>query len=395
MSDQRVTVYVLQPKDRTTLQLQWVDPGDGKRRTKSAGTADPDEAERKRADLEYELNNGRYQEASRMTWERFRELFEAEYLPNVRPGTRGCYTNAMNLFEKVCNLTSLRAINERTISAFATGLRKLEGTGRNREDRTGMQSSTIQARLRELRVVLNWATSQKLIPECPTFPSVKAPKKKPQPVATEAFERIFEKAAGDQQLQAFLLCGWLAGLRLNEAFSLEREPTEQAPYLALDRNRIILPAEFVKADEDQWVPLDPALRQALDALPRHGKKVFRFFDGRRPGQNIPVATENTVGQRIIRLAKRAGVKLTMRTLRRGFGCRYAGKVPAQVLQKLMRHSNISITMDYYANVDQAVEEAVLGKQLPNVLPNTAPAAGSNPSSTPSSGQSAKSSPSSS
>jgi hypothetical protein len=52
----------------------------------------------------------------------------------------------------------------------------------------------------------------------------------------------------------------------------------------------------------------------------------------------------------------------MRSLRRGFGCRYAGKVPAQVLQKLMRHGNIKTTMDYYANVDDAVMEAVLGPQ---------------------------------
>jgi integrase len=293
----------------------------------------------------------------------------------------------MNLFEKVCKLTSLRAISERTVSAFAAGLRKLEGAGRGRQDRTGMQTSSVAARLRELRVVLNWAAGQKLIPECPEFSKVKVPRKKPQPVPVEAFERLLARAGDDQQLQAFLWCGWLAGLRLNEAFSLEREPATTAPYLALDRNRIVLPAEFVKADEDQWVPLDPALRQVLEALPRHGKKVFHFTDGRRPDQNIPVASADTVGQRIIHLAKRAGVKLTMRTLRRGFGCRYAGKVPAQVLQKLMRHSNISITMDYYANVDAAVEEAVLGPSR-NSSRNTQLEPATDPSQVPSGDQSA-------
>lgn len=48
----------------------------------------------------------------------------------------------------------------------------------------------------------------------------------------------------------------------------------------------------------------------------------------------------------------------MHWLRKGFGCRYAGKV----LQRLTRHSNIKTTMDYYANVDAAVEEAILGPQ---------------------------------
>ena len=62
----------------------------------------------------------------------------------------------------------------------------------------------------------------------------------------------------------------------------------------------------------------------------------------------------------------------MRTLRNGFGCRYAGKVPAQVLQKLMRHANIKTTMEYYANVDDAVMRAVLGEdfQAGNTLRNS-------------------------
>jgi integrase len=128
----------------------------------------------------------------------------------------------------------------------------------------------------------------------------------------------------------------------------------------LANDRIILPAELVKGVRDQWVPLDPALREALLALPRHGKRVFRFVDGRR-GKGGWVSA-SAVSDRVARLAKRAGVRLTMKALRRGFGYRYAGKVPAQVLQKLMRHARIKTTMDYYANVDDAAMEAVLGAQ---------------------------------
>jgi integrase len=95
----------------------------------------------------------------------------------------------------------------------------------------------------------------------------------------------------------------------------------------------------------------------LDRLSRHGKRVFRFLA--RDGHPIgPYA----VSDRVPRLARKAGVKLTYHTLRKGFGCRYAGKVPAQVLQRLMRHASIRTTMAYYANVDEAVMEAVLGPQ---------------------------------
>jgi integrase len=105
----------------------------------------------------------------------------------------------------------------------------------------------------------------------------------------------------------------------------------------------------------------------LLSLPRHGKKVFRWISSRT---HRPLKAD-TISDRVVRLAKKAGVRLTMHTLRKGFGCRYAGKVPAQVLQKLMRHRRIKTTMDYYANVDDAVMEAVLGPQR-NTSRNTPP-----------------------
>ena len=91
MSEQhskRIIVWCQHFGDRPFLMLQWHDPATGKRKSKSAGTNNPLEAEKARADLEYELNNGLHKEASRISWEAFRELFEAEYLTNLRPDTR-------------------------------------------------------------------------------------------------------------------------------------------------------------------------------------------------------------------------------------------------------------------------------------------------------------------
>ena len=352
MPEERVTVWVQRVKDRSSLMLQWIYPDTGKRKSKSAGTADEKDAEQARADLEYELNHGKYQEASRMSWERFRELFEDEYVAAKRQNTRENYTATFDLFERLCNPGALKSVSERTVSAFAAAMRKEPGRGGN----ATMAASSVKVRLQPLRTALLWAVEQKLLPGCPRFPEVKVPKKRPQPVPAESFERLAQKAP-DDQTRAYLLAGWLAGLRLAEAFALEWEQTDAAPWVDLDRDRIVLPAEHVKGVEDQWVPLDPQLREALLALPRHGKKVFHFVT--KGGRPVSLAA---VSDRVIRLARKAGVKLTMKSLRRGFGCRYAGKVPAQVLQKLMRHSDIKITMDYYANVDDAVMEAVLGPQ---------------------------------
>jgi integrase len=351
MPDKRVTVWVQHFKDRSTLMLQWIDPDTGRRKSKSAGTAEPKEAEKARADLEYELNHGRYQEASRLTWERFRELFEAEYAAATRPCTQANFRATLDAFEALCQPGRLRSISERTISQFAAGLRERGCYGKK-----GAQPSTIQVRLQFLHTALNWAVDQKMLPGCPKFPSIKVPRKRPQPVPAESFERLLDKAP-DDNMRAYLLSGWLAGLRLAEAAALEWEETDKAPWLDLARDRIVLPAKFVKAVEDQWIPLDPVLREALEKLPRYGPKVFRFV-----GHDGASITTAGISQRVAAIAKRAKVRLGMHSLRKGFGCRYAGKVPAQVLQRLMRHSDIKTTMDYYANIDAAVEAAVLGEQ---------------------------------
>jgi integrase len=353
MTDKRITVWVQRFKDRPTLYLQWLDPDTGKRKTRAAGTADPEEAERKRADKEYELNNGLHKEASSMSWERFRELFEAEYLPGCRQETRRNYRATLDLFEKLCDPKSLRSVTERTVSGFVAAMRRTPGRRKGSES---MAPSSIQVRLQFLHTALAWAVEQRLLPAVPKFPQVKVPKKDPQPVPLESFERLLLKAEGDAQMQAYLLCGWLAGLRLSEALALEREVSEKAPYLDLGRDRIVLPAEFAKAVKDQWVPLDPELRRVLEALPRHGRKVFHS-----PGERGLLGAGG-VSQRVADLARKAGVKLTMKALRRGFGCRLAGKVSAHVLQRLMRHASIKTTMDYHANIDDAVEEAILGPQ---------------------------------
>jgi integrase len=358
MLEKRITVWVQRFKDRPHLVLQWIDPETGKRKSRGAGTADPDKADKARQDLEYELNNGLYEEASRMTWEKFRELFEEEHVASKRPDTRTNYASTLDLFEKLCNPRSLRGINVRTISRFAAGMRTTPGRAKGSK---GFMPSTIKVRLQFLHKALSWAAKQKLLTEVPEFPSVKVPKKVPQPVPAEAFEKLLAKAEGDCQMQAFLLCGWLGGLRLAEAWALEWEETTEAPWINLADHRIILPAELVKGDADQWVPLDPVLREVLLELPRQGPRVFRFIST-KSGSKGSILGDGGVSQRVIDLAHKAGVRLTMKSLRRGFGCRLAGKVPAQVLQKLMRHASIKTTMAYYANVDDAAMEAILGPQ---------------------------------
>lgn len=347
-NEKRIVVWIQTFKDRDALMLQWIDPETGKRKSQSAGTNIRSVAEMKRTILEADLNRGFHQDVSRMSWEKFRELFEREHVSGCRPKTAIYYAETFNSFERLCNPATLRAVSTRTISAFVGKLREQKG-------RSGfIQESTIKVRLSFLRAALAWAVRQNLIALCPEFPKIRIPKRKPQPVPVESFDKLLEKAP-DDNVRAFLLSGWLAGLRLNEACELEWEETDKAPFVDLLRERIVFPAGFVKAVEDQWVPLDPELREALLALPRQGPKVFRY---KKKHACHPRMMQYTIKD----LAQQAGVKLTMKSLRRGYGCYWAARVSAQVLQKLMRHSTIALTMAFYANIDDAAMQAVLGRQ---------------------------------
>src|SRR6516164_9827222 len=114
MSEKRITVWVQRFKGRANLMLQWIDPHTGARKSKSAETHIPAIAEMKKTELEYELNHGLHQEASRMSWEKFRELFETEFVAARRENTRDNYTAMFNLFDRLCKPGSLRSITERT-----------------------------------------------------------------------------------------------------------------------------------------------------------------------------------------------------------------------------------------------------------------------------------------
>jgi integrase len=352
MSEKRMVVWVQHFGDRPYLMLQWHDPVTGKRKSKSADTNNPIDAEQKRADLEYELNNGLFKEASGMSWERFRELFEEEHLAGLRAKTRLKYETVFTVFEEVVSPAKLRAVTERTVSRFVKGMRERT----SKRGKVGMAPYSIKNYLIALKTALRWAVDQQPLPEVPKFPKVKVPKKKPQPIPAESFEKLLEKAP-DVLWRAYLLCGWWGGLRLNEAHSLRWEGSEDLPWVDFQRNRIVLTAAFAKSDEDQGVPLHPVLRKALEELPRTGPKVFPFRSRRGGGP----LTANGISNRILDMAKRAGVKLSMHRLRKGFGCRVAkqlGKGQAPILRELMRHSPMQITMDFYASVDDVLQEAI-------------------------------------
>jgi integrase len=348
----RIHVWVQEEPGRKYLRLQWHCPHTGQRKSRTTGTTDRREAEQQRSDLEYALNHGLYSGAGNLPWEEFRAMFRREYAAGLRERSQEKFDTVFDVFEEVCRPKQLGRIDERVVSAFVMKLRERKRPG----GKIGLAPITIKNYLIALKTALGWAADQKLLTAVPKFPEIKVPKKKPQPIPAEAFERLLG-AAPDDTWRAFLLCGWWCGLRLSEARHLRRCPSDKFPWLDLDNDRIVLPAEFAKSDADQWVPLHPTLREALEALPNAGHQFFAFRSRKTGGP----LTRNGITSRVILIARKAGVKLSMHKLRKGFGCRVArqlGKGNAPILHRLMRHSSMQVTMDYYANVDDALHDAI-------------------------------------
>jgi integrase len=336
MSEPRITVRLLRLKDRPFYKLDWIEPETGIRRSKSAKTADLREAEKARADLQYELNHGLASEPSKMTWQTFREMYEEEKLAGAREATQSKAASVFDSFEELGGPKTLGQITARTFSQYAVRLRE-----------KGFRAATIQGHLAYLRAAVRWAVDQGFIPAAPKIVMPKLPKKKTiRKIAAEEFERLLDKAP-NQWWRAFIATAWYTGMRRTEMLDLTWNDHE-APFIDFKAGRILIPAAYNKSDEDQWIPLHPELADILKTLPGKTGHLFPFH-------HVP----QEVSRRFTKIAKQAGLRISLHDLRRSFGSRYASVVPAPVLQRLMRHADIKTTLTYYTDVDDVLDEAIL------------------------------------
>jgi integrase len=316
VSRERVHVWPQKRKDRPYYTLEWHHPETGRRVSEKTQplTASPEEAKRQAIVREDGINTGKYGfQNSKYTWAEFRKVFEREYLCHLRLGTQERAKTVFDVFEQVSKPKRVQGINERTLSDFAWRLRaRLTPSGKR-----GLEPITIKNYLICLKTAMRWALDQRLIRELPKFPKIKVPKVRPKPINADDYQRLAQ-AAPDVRWRTFFLCGWWAGLRLSEVRLMTWAPSLTNPWLDLDGNRVVLPAKFVKADEDQSQPLHPELRAALEQLPRDDGRVFPF---KSVGGDYK--TRHAVCNKIAAIAKKAGVRLSMHRLRKGFGCRVA------------------------------------------------------------------------
>lgn len=370
-----VRVYVREPQDRPTYVLEWKDPITSRRRFKTTaiargGRRNRAEAERQAAEWEAELNAGAVG-SEKMTWEKFRDLYEDQKLPGLAAGTRDKAKDVFNKLEREINPRYLRDLTEARLSHFVTVLR----SSRLAED-------TIRSILAHIKSALSWAVEQKMLSRLPTFPKLRRVKKaagtpmKGRPITAEEFERMLAAIPGvvgpdhAPDWERYLRGLAASGLRLEESLDLRWEDDGRIrPRFAEGRLPVlVIPAECEKGFMDREHPMAPEFAMMLQEVPVERRRGFVFrLNGR--GHDGGRLKANAVSKIVSDIGKAAGVKVythprtgkvkfaSAHDLRRTFGERWAARLMPVQLMELMRHKNIETTLRYYvgANAERTAE----------------------------------------
>ena len=360
-----VKVKVVFRKGKGSYVLRWRDPETGAWKEKSCKTTVKKEADKAGAQLEADLQQGRYVEPSKMTWIDFRLRFEEEKLRSLAVKSRNAYNTALNRVENVLHPAKLVELDGPTLSRFQARLRAND-----------LREATIAAYLRHIAAALRWGHSLGLISVLPIIQKPKrartAKQMRGRPITGEEFERMLAACDKVRPTDAgiwkgFLQGLWLSGLRLSEALSLSWD-TDAEISVDLDGEfpclRIVAEAE--KGFRDRQLPLTPDFSEYIKQTPddlRTGKvfKVAELFSRVDTVSKVVCA----IGENASVLVNREQEKFaSAHDLRRAFGNRWASKVMPVVLQQLMRHESIETTMKYYVSQSASDIARALWTQLP-------------------------------
>ncbi|MEJ7590502.1 MAG: tyrosine-type recombinase/integrase [Planctomycetaceae bacterium] len=125
-----------------------------------------------------------------------------------------------------------------------------------------------------------------------------------------------------------------------------------------------IPAEKKKGNRVRLYPVATEFAEMILSVPK-GDRRGPFFTVRTNEGKPYARTRHQVGKIIAKLGRKAGiaVKAHQKTgekefasahdLRRSFGERWAKRVEAPFLQKMLRHSAITTTLRYYSSRDAA------------------------------------------
>ena len=177
---------------------------------------------------------------------------------------------------------------------------------------------------------------------------------------------------------------WWSGLRLEESLNLWWDRLDR---ISIDLNSgrplLRIPAEKEKGNRDRLYPVATEFAEMILAVPV-SERCGPFFTVLTKDGNPYSRIRHQVGKIIAELGRKAGIVVkphqktgekefaSAHDLRRSFGERWAKRVEAPFLQKMMRHSAITTTLRYYSSRDAVeagahIDEAFRRAEAGNVI----------------------------
>ena len=348
--------YRLQYPDRPNLVLAYIDPVSGKRKTKSAGTANEKDAWKAAAKWEEELRAGPHCPPSKVTWADFRKRYEEEHLASLAAASA---RNIPARLEPHGTALEPRQALQGQRSGPVNVPNEAAGRRGSRKRASPASCEPSRRRCRGAESVGMMADGPKVI-----MPKgAKGRKMKGGALVGEQFDRMLAavpkvRPKDTAEWVRYLTGLWLSGLRLAESVALSWDA--DAPFAVdLSGRRPAVPdqgrgAEVRPRRIDPHdarfcrVPVaDPGCRAAGAGVPiEPGRR--QHPAGRSP-RRPDSRQDRRQGRRLVNAVD--GKTASAHDLRRTFGSRWARRVMPAILQKLMRHANVQTTMQFYVDLD--------------------------------------------
>lgn len=185
------------------------DPGTGKQIQQSFSGKTQKEVREKMQAAAVEVNTGTYTPPAKMTVGQWLDIWQAEYLGNVKPRTVDLYTgNIRNHIRPALGAIKLSELRPHTVQAFINGLQ-------------GLSTGSIRIVYRVLHIALEKAVKLDYIPKNPANYCVlpKDEKKEIHPLDDSQLSALL-KAAQGSDIEYIIMVSVFAGLRISEIMGL-------------------------------------------------------------------------------------------------------------------------------------------------------------------------------
>ena len=355
---------------KTRWSVGWIDPA-GRRRQKTFPFKAAAEAFRKRTELQ--LVDGSYHTEQHVAWAPFRQEYEARLISRRTVKTVEAVQIGLNHFERIVGPQRVDAIKTSHVDAYVAQRQTEQGI----KPGSKVSPATINKELRFIRTILRFGLARKYVREMPIIELLAVPRKLLQPVTSDHFGLIYNAcdvarkpvglpfSPGDWWRALITFC-YMTGWRVGEPLTLRRDD------LDIEAGTAITRAGDNKGNRDDLAHLHPVVVEHLERIrcfhptvfpwPHHRRTLWRVWAQiqRKAGINLPWSRRDE------HECTEACHLYGFHDFRRAFASENALSMPAEALQRLMRHKSYQTTQGYIELARQ-LKSITAGLSVPDVL----------------------------